>query len=40
MKLKTFKTLQYNSTCILHITSGNMFCSVNDFTFLLTDTKV
>ena len=37
MKLKTFRTLQYNITCILHKNSSNrMFCSIHDFTFLVT----
>ena len=38
MNLKTFKTLQYNITYILHINSSNrMFRSIHDFTFLMTD---
>ena len=41
MKLKTFKTLQHNVTCILHINSSNkMFFSIHDFTFLMTDRKI
>ena len=41
MKLKTFKTLQHNITCILHINNSNkMFSSIHDFTFLTTDTKI
>ena len=41
LKLKTFKTLQHNVICILHISSSNkMFCSVHDFTFLMADTKI
>ena len=41
LKLKTFKTLQYNITRILHKSSSNrMFCSIHDFTFLMTDTKI
>ena len=32
MKLKTFKTLQYNITCIFNINSSNrMFCSMHNF---------
>ena len=34
------KILQY-ITCILRINSSNrMFCSIHDFTFLRTDTKI
>ena len=41
LNLKTFKTLQHNITCILHINSSNKtFCSIHDFTFLVTDTKI
>ena len=41
MNLKTFKTLQHNIACILHINSSNkIFCSIHDFTFLMTDTNV
>ena len=41
MNLKTFKTLQYNITYILHINSSNrMFCSIHDFTFVMTNTKI
>ena len=41
MELKTFKTLQQNIPCILHINSSNkIFCSIHDFTFLMTDTKI
>ena len=33
--------MQHNITCILHINSSNkMFCSIHDFTFLVTDTKI
>ena len=39
--MKTFKILQYNITCILHINSSNrMFCSIHDFTFLMKDTNI
>ena len=41
LKLKTFKTLQHNITRISHTSNSNrMFCSVHDFTFLMTDTKI
>ena len=41
LKLKTFKILQYNITYILHINCINrIFCSIYDFTFLMTDTKI
>ena len=41
LNLKTFKTLQHSITCILHINSSNKtFCSIHDFTFLVTDTKI
>ena len=37
---ENLKTLQYNITRILHINSSNrMFCSIHDFTFLMTETK-
>ena len=32
--------MQYNITCILHTNGSNMFCSIQDFTFLMTDTKI
>ena len=33
--------MQYNITRILHKSSSNrMFCSIHDFTFLMTDTKI
>ena len=33
--------MQHNIICILHINnSNNMFCSIHDFTFLMTDTKI
>ena len=41
MKLKTFKTLQYNITHILHINSSTIiFCVIHNFTFLMIDTKI
>ena len=37
MKLKTFKTFQYNITWTLHINSSHrMFSSIHDLTFLMT----
>ena len=39
--MKTFKTLQYNIKRILHTSGSNKkFCSIHDFTFLMTDTKI
>ena len=33
--------MQYDIACILHINNSNrMFCSIHDFTFLMTDTKI
>ena len=33
--------MQHNIACILHISSSNkMFCSIHDFTFLMTETKI
>ena len=41
LRLKTFKTLQYDITRILLINNSNtMFHSIHIFTFLMTDTKI
>ena len=41
LRLKTFKTLQYDITRILHINNSNrMFHSIHNFTFHMTDTKI
>ena len=41
LKLKTFKTLQYNIKRILHINCSNrIFCSIQDYAFLMTDTEI
>ena len=41
LRLKTFKTLQYDITRILHINNSNrIFHSIHNFTFLMTDTKI
>ena len=41
-KVENFKTLQHNTTCMLHINSSNLECFVQFMIliFLLTDTKI